>query len=179
MSQGIYVTRTHICRLVTMVYVTKMRWDFWTAMGRIRVLVCMHVDCRRMAQSIAHIVLVLSSIVDGCRNRTRDVGNKFHMGISCICHNVCVTMHALAHMASFYQLKWIYTYMCPTSMFYTGWICHICTLMGWIGMHVNCWWLALSPTHVKMRCHMWFHMWYNVYLQCICHKVYVTMYMSQ
>ena len=60
------------------------------------------------------------SIVDGCRNRTRDVGNKFLMGISCICHNVCVTMHALAHMASFYQLKWIYTYMCPTSMFYTG-----------------------------------------------------------
>ena len=75
--QGIYVTRTHICRLVTVVYVTKMRWDFWTAMGRIKVLVCMHVDCRRMTQSNAHIEFVLSFI---CR----------YMYMSqCIHHNVC------------------------------------------------------------------------------------------
>ena len=94
---------------------------------------------------------------------------------------MCVTMYALTHMmlALVYKLKWIYTYMCPTSICHTGWICYMCTTMSWIGMHVNCWWLALSPTHVKMRCHMWFHMWHNVYVQCICHKLYVTMYMSQ
>ena len=62
---------------------------------------------------------------------------------------------------------------------HTGWICYKGTTMSWIGMHVDCWWLALSPTHVEIRCHMWFHMWHNVYVQCICHKVYVTMYMSQ